>query len=525
MTMVCVWWLSMVQDSGGSTTASSLRALQSNRNNSSSDNNNNSGVASGIVFFLAVTACVLWCCGPSILGALKRCCHNLPHGRRRRNSSNNTTNNNNNNNDIDTSRRGLGTFTLGVDHHHRNNHNNHNNNSNTTVSEPLQDNGDNGSTQLEQAIDALLQQPVSSDAQSIRLRALLLEVLIRSGGNNTTITSTTDSLQDSVRREQRHRYIQERLVTQTYVDESSLVIAATAATNEGPTDDESGAPVHNDNKPNNKEDPMNKDNDKEDENDNDVDEESDHQSTCIVCLNSYNQGDVIAWSPNPQCQHIFHRDCITEWLQKNVSCPVCRNPFLNDNHPDEDGTGTIHGSANDWTQLNTTTTTSSTATTTTAAASTNGPSIGEGDPLQLLRGLQLLSQLSASATRTPSSVRTASFRSAAARPRRIPSANASTTTTATTTTTTTGSSRFPPFGITPRRMEYLQSMRRMGSNRANSLEMTQRQEQPQPQQQGRPVDNAPSAAAGVNNNNNDNNNDNNNNTSSGPPDNEDIHST
>jgi hypothetical protein len=27
------------------------------------------------------------------------------------------------------------------------------------------------------------------------------------------------------------------------------------------------------------------------------------------------------------CQHLFHRDCLCQWLMVNQTCPICRNPF------------------------------------------------------------------------------------------------------------------------------------------------------------------------------------------------------
>ncbi len=68
---------------------------------------------------------------------------------------------------------------------------------------------------------------------------------------------------------------------------------------------------------------------------------------CSICLNEYKVGDQICWSPEKDCPHVFHVQCITEWLMtlgkgKHVKfrrdlsiecdfemhCPVCRGDFI-----------------------------------------------------------------------------------------------------------------------------------------------------------------------------------------------------
>ncbi|KAI3685253.1 hypothetical protein L6452_34491 [Arctium lappa] len=43
---------------------------------------------------------------------------------------------------------------------------------------------------------------------------------------------------------------------------------------------------------------------------------------CSVCLNEFK--DYEALRLLPECSHVFHRDCIDEWLALHVTCPVCR---------------------------------------------------------------------------------------------------------------------------------------------------------------------------------------------------------
>ncbi|KAM7268023.1 hypothetical protein ACFE04_010189 [Oxalis oulophora] len=45
-------------------------------------------------------------------------------------------------------------------------------------------------------------------------------------------------------------------------------------------------------------------------------------SQCSVCLEEF--GSDVTCTP---CSHIFHEDCITKWLNKNISCPLCRYAF------------------------------------------------------------------------------------------------------------------------------------------------------------------------------------------------------
>lgn len=49
-------------------------------------------------------------------------------------------------------------------------------------------------------------------------------------------------------------------------------------------------------------------------------------SECSICLEEYVTGD---WCQEfPVCNHIYHSNCIDNWLKKNLTCPICRNCIL-----------------------------------------------------------------------------------------------------------------------------------------------------------------------------------------------------
>lgn len=52
------------------------------------------------------------------------------------------------------------------------------------------------------------------------------------------------------------------------------------------------------------------------------------QDECPICLTAYNEGDEVSPSTNESCAHMFHRECVYEWLLQREECPMCRNTFL-----------------------------------------------------------------------------------------------------------------------------------------------------------------------------------------------------
>lgn len=49
---------------------------------------------------------------------------------------------------------------------------------------------------------------------------------------------------------------------------------------------------------------------------------------CAICLTEYENGDKVCGSNNKYCSHVFHEECIAEWLMTHEECPCCRHYFL-----------------------------------------------------------------------------------------------------------------------------------------------------------------------------------------------------
>ncbi|KAK4416621.1 E3 ubiquitin-protein ligase BIG BROTHER [Sesamum alatum] len=43
---------------------------------------------------------------------------------------------------------------------------------------------------------------------------------------------------------------------------------------------------------------------------------------CVICQVEYEEGEEVV---SIQCEHLYHRDCITKWLQMKKICPICNN--------------------------------------------------------------------------------------------------------------------------------------------------------------------------------------------------------
>jgi hypothetical protein len=50
---------------------------------------------------------------------------------------------------------------------------------------------------------------------------------------------------------------------------------------------------------------------------------------CPVCMECFVKDEIVSWSPSWNgCDHVFHHECIKEWLLHKDTCPYCRVIFL-----------------------------------------------------------------------------------------------------------------------------------------------------------------------------------------------------
>ncbi|KAM7523301.1 hypothetical protein LguiA_013203 [Lonicera macranthoides] len=52
---------------------------------------------------------------------------------------------------------------------------------------------------------------------------------------------------------------------------------------------------------------------------------------CVICTDSFTVNDKAIRLP---CKHVYHKDCIVEWLDQNNTCPLCRDKLPEENSLD-----------------------------------------------------------------------------------------------------------------------------------------------------------------------------------------------
>ena len=48
---------------------------------------------------------------------------------------------------------------------------------------------------------------------------------------------------------------------------------------------------------------------------------------CSICLSAFKKGEELRLLPCPGT-HIFHKECVDDWLKLNDSCPCCRQSIF-----------------------------------------------------------------------------------------------------------------------------------------------------------------------------------------------------
>jgi hypothetical protein len=50
---------------------------------------------------------------------------------------------------------------------------------------------------------------------------------------------------------------------------------------------------------------------------------------CAICLSPFQPQQLVCESNNSSCQHVFHKECMVDWLMKHHdNCPMCREVYL-----------------------------------------------------------------------------------------------------------------------------------------------------------------------------------------------------
>ncbi|ESO09278.1 hypothetical protein HELRODRAFT_73705 [Helobdella robusta] len=44
---------------------------------------------------------------------------------------------------------------------------------------------------------------------------------------------------------------------------------------------------------------------------------------CVICMGEFVVGDTLRYLP---CVHIYHKNCIDDWLMRSFTCPSCMEP-------------------------------------------------------------------------------------------------------------------------------------------------------------------------------------------------------
>lgn len=49
---------------------------------------------------------------------------------------------------------------------------------------------------------------------------------------------------------------------------------------------------------------------------------------CPICFGELQTSQYVSWSASELCSHVYHHECIKEWLLRHVECCLCKNTYL-----------------------------------------------------------------------------------------------------------------------------------------------------------------------------------------------------
>jgi hypothetical protein len=49
---------------------------------------------------------------------------------------------------------------------------------------------------------------------------------------------------------------------------------------------------------------------------------------CIICMQSFHEGDIVVEPVRDDCRHMYHKSCIYTWLFGHDECPYCRRDLF-----------------------------------------------------------------------------------------------------------------------------------------------------------------------------------------------------
>jgi hypothetical protein len=73
----------------------------------------------------------------------------------------------------------------------------------------------------------------------------------------------------------------------------------------------------------------------------DCETQSEDADSCPICFCEYSEGQALITLP---CQHFFHKECISRWLKRDATCPMCKLDLQEATEQQSSGSGTAASS-------------------------------------------------------------------------------------------------------------------------------------------------------------------------------------